>query len=262
MSISGISNSYYATSIHTPNRSQTAYTQTNPDYAKKMAEQIAYGNSFELHGPLVDMSHNPIRYSVTREVEPLKAYLSGTKSTVRPADAAVADANQREATQRTNASADQETDSGLSVSVQHGLDDIVSNPKYARKMAEVLGTESVVIPFPMDKIPKNGDPDYVWNAFSKGLEIQSIAAEQNRARRMEYYESKVAEGLPPAELYAEMLAYVADDTDYNARFDEAWGWPKGERSAFWQAQHDYLRDVLDKQTPSLSAPDAASVVDG
>lgn len=37
----------------------------DPAFAKKMAEQFAYDDSYELHGPMVDISHDPIRYSAT-----------------------------------------------------------------------------------------------------------------------------------------------------------------------------------------------------
>jgi hypothetical protein len=42
--------------------------ESDPVFAKKMAEQFAYDDSYELHGPLVDISHDPIRYSGTGEV--------------------------------------------------------------------------------------------------------------------------------------------------------------------------------------------------
>ena len=42
--------------------------ESDPVFAKKMAEQFAYNDSYELHGPLVDISHDPIRYSGTGEV--------------------------------------------------------------------------------------------------------------------------------------------------------------------------------------------------
>jgi hypothetical protein len=40
----------------------------DPAYASKLAEQFAYDDSYEKHGPLVDISHDPIRYSATGEV--------------------------------------------------------------------------------------------------------------------------------------------------------------------------------------------------
>jgi hypothetical protein len=40
----------------------------DPAFAKKMAEQFAYDDSYELHGPLVDITQDPIRYSATGEV--------------------------------------------------------------------------------------------------------------------------------------------------------------------------------------------------
>lgn len=40
----------------------------DPSFARKMTEQFAYNDSYELHGPLVDISHDPIRYSATGEV--------------------------------------------------------------------------------------------------------------------------------------------------------------------------------------------------
>ncbi|MBI4987035.1 MAG: hypothetical protein HZC24_17235 [Rhodocyclales bacterium] len=42
--------------------------EADPAYAKKTAEQFAYDDSFEKHGPLVDITHDPIRYSATGEV--------------------------------------------------------------------------------------------------------------------------------------------------------------------------------------------------
>lgn len=42
--------------------------EADPAFAKKTAEQFAFDDSFEKHGPLVDISHDPIRYSATGEV--------------------------------------------------------------------------------------------------------------------------------------------------------------------------------------------------
>lgn len=42
--------------------------ESDPVFARKMAEEFAYNTSYELHGPLVDISHDPIRYSATGEV--------------------------------------------------------------------------------------------------------------------------------------------------------------------------------------------------
>lgn len=42
--------------------------RADPAYAKKVAEQFAYNDSYELHGPLVDITQDPIRYSATGEV--------------------------------------------------------------------------------------------------------------------------------------------------------------------------------------------------
>lgn len=42
--------------------------QSDPAYAKKAAHDFAYNDSYMLHGPMVDISHDPIRYSATGEV--------------------------------------------------------------------------------------------------------------------------------------------------------------------------------------------------
>lgn len=42
--------------------------EVDPAFAKKTAEQFAFDDSFEKHGPMVDISHDPIRYSATGEV--------------------------------------------------------------------------------------------------------------------------------------------------------------------------------------------------
>jgi hypothetical protein len=41
--------------------------KTDPEYAKKTAYELAYNDSYVLHGPMVDITHNPIRYSATGE---------------------------------------------------------------------------------------------------------------------------------------------------------------------------------------------------
>lgn len=45
---------------------QTA--EDDPAYARKRAEEFAYYDGYEKHGPLVDITHDPIRYSSTGEV--------------------------------------------------------------------------------------------------------------------------------------------------------------------------------------------------
>lgn len=42
--------------------------QSDPVFAKKMAEQFANNDSYEKHGPMVNITVNPIRYSFTGEV--------------------------------------------------------------------------------------------------------------------------------------------------------------------------------------------------
>lgn len=42
--------------------------ESDSAFAKKTAEQFAYNDSYELHGPFVDITQDPIRYSATGEV--------------------------------------------------------------------------------------------------------------------------------------------------------------------------------------------------
>ena len=48
--------------------SELRNAQADPAYAAKAARQFAYNESYMLHGPMVDITHDPIRYSATGEV--------------------------------------------------------------------------------------------------------------------------------------------------------------------------------------------------
>ncbi len=53
--------------------------QADPAFAKKAAHEFAHDDSYVLNGPMVDISHDPIRYSATGEVvteESLAAFKS------------------------------------------------------------------------------------------------------------------------------------------------------------------------------------------
>lgn len=141
---------------------------------------------------------------------------------------------------------DNTPNTSLPIGTQHGLDDIANDPEYAATRAKSLGTETLLGFMPMDTFPKNGDPDSVWNAFRTKMNGLQQAMNQEKARRTEFYESKVAENLPPAEIYAEMLAFIANDTAYNTYADTIADKPPGSRASSYAAEHAYLTKVLNK----------------
>lgn len=148
-----------------------------------------------------------------------------------------------------NSSSD-DAGSSLPIGLRHGLEDIANDPVYAAKRAKELGTVQMHVLMPASDFPKNGDPASVWNAFHAKMQPVIQAMNQEQTRRSEFYNSKVAEGLPPAQIYAEMLKFVANDTAYNEYCDGISKNPAGTKSAFYQAQHDYLAGILNKATPS------------
>ena len=136
------------------------------------------------------------------------------------------------------------TETSFPAGIFNGLDDVANDPVYAAKRAETIGTKNELFAWNVADIPKNGDPPSVWATFGRKVVAVQADAEAARSQRESVYNSKLAEGLPPAKIYAELLAFNAAQSEYNARIDHLQGDPVGTRSNFLQAQHDYLKQAI------------------
>lgn len=146
----------------------------------------------------------------------------------------------------------------LPIGTQHGLDDIANDPVYAARRAKEMGTYPNILPIKAEDMPKNGDPDSVWVAFAKKMEVRMALTEQVDKERTAYYESMMAEGLPPAEIVARLLEFnasLSERFDIYKEADANMSW-----SAFHSASHDYLRQAMGqagvKETDDIVASEA------
>ncbi len=72
----------------------------------------------------------------------------------------------------------------------------------------------------------------------------TAANETAFAPRKALYESKKAEGMPPAQIFAELLAFNATQTEYNALADKMQGKPDGYTTNVIKAEHAYLQQDI------------------
>ena len=129
--------------------------------------------------------------------------------------------------------------SPLSKAVQHGLDSIANDPKYATTRAKVLGTAPELLA--VSKLPET--PSEMSQAYAMRDDL-AVAFKQ----RETVYNSKRAEGLPPAQVYAEMLAFQITQSEHNARADHYQGDPAGTRSNRLKAEYTYLQNAIAQGT--------------
>jgi len=131
------------------------------------------------------------------------------------------------------------TASELAASVQHGLDDIASDPGYAEKQVnDMVRGDAYVFAI----APKNGAPDSEWAAFSAKLSSQLTEAEQVKHQRSTYAESLKAEGLPPADIYAKLLQFNANQSESYAESQgqsDAATWLNAQKSS-----SSYLQNAI------------------
>jgi len=125
--------------------------------------------------------------------------------------------------------------SSLSKASQHGLDAIANDPTYAKKRAEILGTAPELLV--VHKLP--GTAMEMSQAFAMRDDL-AVAFKQREA----VYNSKTAEGLSPAQVYAEMLAFQINQSEHNARADIYQGDPVGTRTNRLKAEHAYLKQAI------------------
>ena len=131
----------------------------------------------------------------------------------------------------------------LAIAIQHHLDEIANNPSYASSFAQTYGSGPILLMAnPPPKMP------------SDSTRVADMAADLNAAfkERQVVYKSKTAEGLPPAQVYSEMLALSISQTEHNARADHYQGDPVGTRSSELKAEYAYLQNAIAKASSAES----------
>lgn len=148
--------------------------------------------------------------------------------------------------------ADAQAAGSLRISTKHSLDDIANDPAFAAKRARELGTFPQLTLIAEEDFPKNGDPASVWEAFRAKSVAQMEQNGQVTRDRSNYYHKMIAEGLPPAEIYAKLLEFNANlSQSYSDTVSPQKSYASGGYKANNQAQYDYLMKALGKPvTPS------------
>lgn len=108
-----------------------------------------------------------------------------------------------------SASASDSTSTGASsnmpIGIQHYMHDIANDPDFAAQQANLCANSQAFVCFSMKDLPKNGDPASVWVAFGQkvGAEMQVANDVQQQVKSL--YQRETAQGIPPAQVYADML---------------------------------------------------------
>ena len=146
-------------------------------------------------------------------------------------------------TQQASAPADGST---LQVATQHHLDEIANNSEYAAKQSNLVGTRLTPI------VSTGGLLSSLRNSNSLA-EKEAILGQMDQinaanltafAPREVLYESKKAEGVPPAQIFADILAFNATQTEYNSLADKMGGKPDGYTTSMLKAEHAYLQQAI------------------
>lgn len=122
---------------------------------------------------------------------------------------------------------------------------IANDPEYATEQARQLGTFGSLIRWDESQMPKNGDPASVWTAFGNKSNALAQRVEETRQQREALYNSKVAQGVAPAEIYADLLEFNANlQQDYGDSLDQSGNTPPGTWKEWNQAKLDYLKEAM------------------
>lgn len=142
---------------------------------------------------------------------------------------------------------DTQTKDTLRISTRNDLDDIANDPVYAAKRARELGTLPQLTLIAMEDFPKNGDPASVWGAFHAKMSAQLEQNGQVTRDRSNYYHEMIAEGLPPAEIYAKLLEFNANlSQSYSDASTPKNSYASGGYKANNQSQYEFLMNALGK----------------
>ena len=93
---------------------------------------------------------------------------------------------------------------------QRHLERIANDPDYAAEQAEMLGMHGELLLIDADSFPQNGAPASEWAAFFQATEARMAQVNQVTQERRELYQRLVGQGTPPAEIYAQLLEFNAN----------------------------------------------------
>lgn len=102
------------------------------------------------------------------------------------------------------------SDTSLRNSEQRHLERIANDPDYAAEQAEMLGMHGELMFVGRDPFPRNGAPASEWQAFWQAHNSRMEQVNQVNHERQELYQRLVGQGTPPAEIYAELLKFNAN----------------------------------------------------
>ena len=102
------------------------------------------------------------------------------------------------------------SDTSLRNSEQRHLERIANDPDYAAEQAEMLGMHGELMFVGKDPFPSNGAPASEWQAFWQAHNSRMEQINQVNHERQELYQRLVGQGTPPAEIYAELLKFNAN----------------------------------------------------
>ena len=93
---------------------------------------------------------------------------------------------------------------------QRHLERIANDPDYAAEQAEMLGMHGELMFVGEDPFPRNGAPNSEWQAFWQAHNSRMEQMNQVSHERQELYQRLAGQGIPPAEIYAELLKFNAN----------------------------------------------------
>lgn len=138
------------------------------------------------------------------------------------------------------------TEVSLPIAIQHHLDDIANKPEYAATQSKLVGKHLTAIVSTGGLLSSLGNTASLAEKeaiLSKMDQIKAANAAAFAPREM-LYESKTAEGVPSAQIYADILAFNATQNEYNALADKEGGKPAGYTTAMFKAAHDHLQKAI------------------
>ena len=105
------------------------------------------------------------------------------------------------------------SDASLPNGEQRHLERIANDPDYAAEQAEMLGMHGELMFVGKDPFPRNGAPNSEWQAFwqahnSRMEQVNQV--NQVNHERQELYQRLAGQGIPQAEIYAELLKFNAN----------------------------------------------------
>lgn len=111
--------------------------------------------------------------------------------------------------------ADEESEASLPIGLRHYMEDIAADAKYAEDQARGMAYSTPAVFCSIADAPRNGDPAEVWVAYDAKMSAKAKIVESVQGKLREMYESESAQGVPPAQIYADMLKLkTSQSTEY------------------------------------------------